>query len=113
MKFSTKDEKNDEGCSQEYRSGWWHKGCNMSNSGVNLNGFNLGRGPTISSGSMNSLPKKSTSMKIRGLTGVKDLFFLVKVFHIGNYNHIVTGACYSLTLQNSYFPNCSQLISSG
>lgn len=34
VKFSTKDEKNDEGCSQEYRSGWWYKGCNMSNSGV-------------------------------------------------------------------------------
>ena len=93
VKFSTKDEKNDEGCSQEYRSGWWYKGCNMNNSGVNLNGFNLGRGPRISSESMNSLPKKSTSMKIRGLTGVKDLFFLVKVFHIGNYNHLVTGAC--------------------
>ena len=77
-KFSTKDKKNDEDCSQEYRSGWWYKDCDMSNSGVNLNGL---------------LPKKSTSMKIRGLTGVKDLFFLVKVFHIGNYNHLVTGAC--------------------
>ena len=51
------------------------------------------RSPRISPGSMNLLPKKSTSMKIRGLTGVKDLFFLVKVFHIGNYNHLVTGAC--------------------
>ena len=88
VKFSTKDRRNDEGCSQEYRGGWWYKDCNMSNSGVNFNGFNL-----IFPRSMNLLLKKSTSMKIRGLTGVKDLFFLVKVFHIGNYNHIVTGAC--------------------
>ncbi|CAH3152451.1 unnamed protein product, partial [Pocillopora meandrina] len=88
VKFSTKDEKNDEGCSQEYRSGWWYKGCNMSNSGVNLNGFNLGRSPRISTGSMNLLPKKSTSMKIRGLTDT-EWDYSIDLIQKANFTHAV------------------------
>lgn len=65
----------------------------MSNFGVNFNVFNLGRSLRIFLGLMNLLFKKFIFMKIRGLIGVKDFFFFVKVFYIGNYNYFVIGVC--------------------
>jgi len=71
MRFSTKDEDNDQygvSCAQKYKGAWWYSGCHSSNlNGLYLNGPHSSYADGVNWGAFRGLyySLKNTEMKVK------------------------------------------------